>query len=627
MAWHTKHVKTYKDTPTCSCPACMGLECLERPRYFAGQLLTEAELNSEQAYALAKNRLHNRYLHGPGVVCGLPVVCHPYDGWVTVKQGYAIDPCGNDIIVCEDHDFDVIKAIQQCRATYRRHTAYEPWRGEQTQQAPEVEENWCLTIAYEEKEARPTTALRPERKQSCGCCSGESYRCRCRCHAEPKTQTAYAYDTAQLRSGIGKTIAPCEPTRVVEGYRLEMIEAPLDVIQPSMESILDDTLLSKIKECVKTVTDFIGKRVATKDLNILAQAFFTTKTIGDDPQASGGANGKLAPEDLYQAFLKTRRAIFDLYVHNPLNVHCAVPDTFHQLVAQPPEKNPETGQGPTLAAYTEVVQDPLRRVAMLMGQYILDCICLTLLPPCAPDPCEDRLILACLTIRDNKIIRICNWSGRRHAGAFPSLYYWLSLAPIIPTIRWLIQNLCCFSVDEGSKTISAFDPAHGWREAIFAGNFAMPNVYAGKFKQLLEPFSSLGGVGKFFAPGDVNLATYVGQSAEETEKALVQENVTVIWRDVASADDAPALPNLLTFPFVSAGDAIVLHRADGKVVGFARVDALAALAETQVELAAMRTEMATLRDELQSLRQTIAPPEAEQQENTPPEDNAQEHSQ
>ena len=29
----------------CVCPACGGLECLERPRYFAGQLLTEAELN------------------------------------------------------------------------------------------------------------------------------------------------------------------------------------------------------------------------------------------------------------------------------------------------------------------------------------------------------------------------------------------------------------------------------------------------------------------------------------------------------------------------------------------------------------------------------------------------------
>ena len=73
-------------------------------RFFAGQLLTESELNTEQAYVIAKNRLHNRYLHGWGVVCGLEVVC-ACEGFVHVKSGYAIDPCGNDIIVCKDTDF------------------------------------------------------------------------------------------------------------------------------------------------------------------------------------------------------------------------------------------------------------------------------------------------------------------------------------------------------------------------------------------------------------------------------------------------------------------------------------------------------------------------------------------
>jgi hypothetical protein len=44
-----------------------------RPRYFAGQLLSEVDLRDEQAYQIAKQRLHNRYLHGYGVVCGLQV--------------------------------------------------------------------------------------------------------------------------------------------------------------------------------------------------------------------------------------------------------------------------------------------------------------------------------------------------------------------------------------------------------------------------------------------------------------------------------------------------------------------------------------------------------------------------
>src|SRR5688500_7307882 len=67
------------------CPVCPGLECQCRPRYFAGQLLTEEELNAEQQYVIKKNRLHNLYLHGSGVVCGLEVVCHPNcEGWVRV---------------------------------------------------------------------------------------------------------------------------------------------------------------------------------------------------------------------------------------------------------------------------------------------------------------------------------------------------------------------------------------------------------------------------------------------------------------------------------------------------------------------------------------------------------------
>ena len=101
----------------CCCPACAGLECLERPRFFAGQLLTESELNGEQAYVVAKNRLHNRYLHGPGVVCGLQVGCDPCDGWVTIAPGYAIDPCGNDIVVCEGQRLNVAELIARCKDT------------------------------------------------------------------------------------------------------------------------------------------------------------------------------------------------------------------------------------------------------------------------------------------------------------------------------------------------------------------------------------------------------------------------------------------------------------------------------------------------------------------------------
>src|SRR5213082_3499996 len=76
------------------CPACGGLQCLCRPRFFPGQLLTDEDLNRLDHYIVAKNRLHNRHVFGSGVVCGLEVVCSTCDpasdGTVVVKPGYAL---------------------------------------------------------------------------------------------------------------------------------------------------------------------------------------------------------------------------------------------------------------------------------------------------------------------------------------------------------------------------------------------------------------------------------------------------------------------------------------------------------------------------------------------------------
>src|SRR5258708_34355210 len=91
----------------CCCPACTGLRCLDRTRFFAGQLLTEADLNNEQSYWLAKSRLHNRFLHGWGVVCGLQGSCTDCDGWGTINPGYSIHPSGSDLIVGAGQPFNL----------------------------------------------------------------------------------------------------------------------------------------------------------------------------------------------------------------------------------------------------------------------------------------------------------------------------------------------------------------------------------------------------------------------------------------------------------------------------------------------------------------------------------------
>jgi hypothetical protein len=74
---------------------------VERNRYFAGQLLSEADLTQEQLYLREKARRHNRMLHGWGIVSGLGVRPGPADYELTVEPGYALDPCGDEIVVAD----------------------------------------------------------------------------------------------------------------------------------------------------------------------------------------------------------------------------------------------------------------------------------------------------------------------------------------------------------------------------------------------------------------------------------------------------------------------------------------------------------------------------------------------
>ena len=91
--------------------SCCGLVCFERPNYFCGHLLTGEDLSLEQRYTIEKNKLRNRTLAGNGVVCGLRMTCDPCAGWIRIGDGYAIDDCGNDLVVCAPARLNVIQTL------------------------------------------------------------------------------------------------------------------------------------------------------------------------------------------------------------------------------------------------------------------------------------------------------------------------------------------------------------------------------------------------------------------------------------------------------------------------------------------------------------------------------------
>src|SRR5581483_3583101 len=363
----------------CCCPACTGLECLDRTRFFAGQLLSEADLNNDQSYWLAKNRLHNRYLHGWGVVCGLQVVCGDCDGWVTIKTGYAIDPCGNDIVVCAEQPFNVAKAIQAC-CTPVKTTNCSPPRSAPPPNCQDVDQQWCITIQYDEEPTRAVAPLRPSTSQTCGC--GGSSKGGCSCggsKSSGSTKTACCCSTSVKQPS---TTPGCEPTRILETFKLGVCAVPTD----------QKPTTTTESTCVQSIRQLMLQQPSLSNTTSPAAAY--TQVCN------------------YLASIRK-------FLASSSMTHCQTETALASL------QIPKPGEG---AAYISQLQAVVQEMTRLLTLLLIDCVCLSLLPTCPPDPCTNCLVLACVTVRNGQIIDICHFGGgRRQLVTFNSLGYWLSL--------------------------------------------------------------------------------------------------------------------------------------------------------------------------------------------------------
>jgi len=91
--------------------ACVPV-CPVRPNFFCGQLLSDQDLSDLTRWTRNRLRL-SRERHGHGVVRGLDLhldVDRP--GRIVLEPGYALDACGNDIVVCEAVSLDLSGACK-----------------------------------------------------------------------------------------------------------------------------------------------------------------------------------------------------------------------------------------------------------------------------------------------------------------------------------------------------------------------------------------------------------------------------------------------------------------------------------------------------------------------------------
>ncbi|MGH6628469.1 MAG: hypothetical protein ACREB3_01925, partial [Burkholderiales bacterium] len=186
---------------TCACGGAGCANCggrgYVRPRFFAGQLLTEEDLQSLSDYMVVKNRLHNRHFFGDGVVCGLEVVCHPCGGGkMVVAPGYALDCCGNDIVLNCPTELDINAMVRELRInTLGGYDCGDPC-------APPKKED-CKDKGKKD----PGEADQPPPRRYC------LYIHYC----EEQTDSVMPYGTDEPCVNPG-----CEPTRIREGVRFEL---------------------------------------------------------------------------------------------------------------------------------------------------------------------------------------------------------------------------------------------------------------------------------------------------------------------------------------------------------------------------------------------------------------------
>ena len=84
---------------------------VERNHFFDGKFMRERDFAADTEYLLDHHRLHNRLLHGWGIVCGLDIERHPRpecaQGWILVTSGLALDCHGRELVLTCDVPFEL----------------------------------------------------------------------------------------------------------------------------------------------------------------------------------------------------------------------------------------------------------------------------------------------------------------------------------------------------------------------------------------------------------------------------------------------------------------------------------------------------------------------------------------
>ena len=332
--------------PAPAAQSCCRLVRFERPNYFAGHLLTDADLLREQQYFREKSKLYHRSFHGSGVVCGLRLTCDPdRTGTILVGPGYAIDNCGNDLVLPERQSLDVLSLLTQ-KGLILTEPAPDPSKPKNAESEGNFRQCFYITICYQEEQvdfAAPLVATR---------------------------QT---------------TSSECEPTRILETISFDVVDT-LPGVQTEREA-----LKCRLERCFRLFSE-----------GAFAQALRTLSEIITPPDES---QNYLEHHTEYHARFIELRGLLLLYLHkHPDKYNCTIEEEIRKV------RFPEIHQHSHEAQekYLEELRDSFSCLLSLAWQHAVSCALGEFVPACT-QICEASCIsLGAVVVENGRIVRVCN---------------------------------------------------------------------------------------------------------------------------------------------------------------------------------------------------------------------------
>jgi hypothetical protein len=347
----TTKTATYPNgAPAASAQSCCRIMSFERPNYFAGHLLTDADLLLEQRYVREKRKLYHRSLHGAGVVCGLRLTCDPNRAsGILVGRGYAIDDCGNDLVLPERQPLDVVSVLTQ-KGLIVTEPAPDPCRPQNAESECNLQQCFYITICYQEDQVDFATPL----VATCQTTSNE-----------------------------------CEPTRILETVSLDVVDT-LPGVQPCQ-----DALKSRLETCFKLFSD-----------GAFAHALHRhQKTLGEIITPPAESHKALEHHSEYHKLFFELRGLLLLYLNrHPDKYNCTIEDEIRKVRFPEIHRHSEKAQ----EKYLEELRDSFSCLLALAWQHAVSCALGEFVPSCDEVSESSCVLLGAVIVENGKIVRVCN---------------------------------------------------------------------------------------------------------------------------------------------------------------------------------------------------------------------------